>query len=109
MLASYYKAIKSISVLSMIIVFLVIILINSFNLNQPIINDIKGILCGIFVGFLFSFLLTINDIRTFILKSVSHFMTDNSYLNRLKKEELIELKDKLTIKMHGVDIVSNKE
>lgn len=83
------------------------------NLKPPqeslLLIDIKNILYGVFVGLIFSFLLSLQNIREFILKSVSNFMTDDGYLSKLEKQELERLKDKVFSVLHGVDLVSNEQ
>lgn len=79
-------------------------------LYELYLNDIKNISFGLLVGLFFSFLLAINEIRGFILKSVSSFMTGKSYLSKLSHSELREtINSAYTHLSGGIDIATNKE
>lgn len=106
----FYNNLKKLSILiSLMICYILVDIGNYFNDISNFYIDIRNLLVAILVGILFSFLFTIQSIREFILKSVSNFMTDNSYIKKLSPNELKKLKDNVIKQIHGVDIVSNKE
>lgn len=84
--------------------------INSYSKKNMYLNDLKNICFGVIVGFIFSFLLSINEIRSFLIKSISNFMSDGTYLSKLNKKELIDTINLSYSHLNGgVDISSNKE
>lgn len=84
--------------------------INKNKLNILFLNDLKNICFGIIVGLFFSFLLTIDSIRSFIIKSIANFMSDGTYLSKLNKNELVETINSAYSQLNGgVDLASNKE
>ena len=94
----------------MIIIIASLVYISSNDkLTDPLWSDVKNILGNTFVGLFFSFLISIKDIRGFLLKSASQFLTDDSYLDKLDKNELTELNIKTINKIHGIDLASDKE
>lgn len=106
----FYNAVKSATFVLMLLVFLAISIINlNFDLNNPFVSDVKGVLVGVFVGLVFSFLLAIRDVRSYILKSISHFMSDSAYLDKLNDDEIATLKEKVANRINGIDVVTNKE
>lgn len=106
----FFKSILTITLLLMLITLLILYVINiKLDNNEIWVTDLKSILTGTFVGLLFSFLLSIQSIREYLLKSISHFMSDSSYISKLKPEEKVELKNKIIQEIHGEDIVTNKE
>lgn len=106
----FYKYIKLITFVTAIAtIFLLIYLGDYINKPNVLINDIRTFILSILVGLVFSFLLTIKEIREFLLKSASIFMTDGTYLKKLSSSELKNLKESVMNEIHGTDIVSNKE
>lgn len=84
--------------------------INSYSKKNMYLNDLKNICFGVIVGLIFSFLLSINEIRSFLIKSISNFMSDGTYLSKLNKKELIDTINLSYSHLNGgVDISSNKE
>lgn len=112
-----FKSIKAITIIGMLFTFVLMLYINTYIKGLPaevtdcslFIVDFKNILIGIFVGLLFSFLFSIQTIREFLLKSVSNYMSEDGYLQKLGKEELERLKDKVFSVLHGVDLGSNEQ
>lgn len=106
----FFKSIFTITILLMIIsLFGLYVINNELDTTKPWVADFKSILTGTFVGLFFSFLLSIQSIREYLLKSISHFMSDSSYISKLKPEEKEELKNNIIKEIHGEDIVTNKE
>jgi len=84
--------------------------VKSYSKNIVYLSDLKNICFGIIVGLIFSFLLSINEIRSFLIKSISNFMSDGTYLSKLNKKELIETINLAYSNLNGgLDISSNKE
>lgn len=84
--------------------------INEIKLKIIYLNDMKSIFFGIVVGLIFSFLLTIDSIRSFIIKSIANFMSDGTYLSKLNKNELVDTINSAYSQLNGgVDLASNKE
>lgn len=112
-----FKSIATITAIGMVLSFISMLYLNMYIEAMPqeitqkglLLADVKNILIGIFVGLAFSFLFSIQTIREFILKSVSNYMADDGYLQKLGKKELERLKDKVFSVMHGVDLVSNEQ
>lgn len=107
---AFYSVLKyGTSFVSIAIVYILVDIGDYCNNLDNFYTDLRNLLLAILVGLLFSFLLTIQSIREFLLKSISNYMTDNSYIKKLSKSELRKLKEDVMNEMHGTDIVSNKE
>lgn len=84
--------------------------VKSYSKSVMYLSDLKNICFGIMVGLIFSFLLSINEIRSFLIKSISNFMSDGTYLSKLNKKELIDTINLAYSNLNGgLDISSNKE
>lgn len=106
----FYTYIKWISLISVLILVLLLDKLGGYTTHPEIlVQDLRSIIGGILVGIIFSFLLSLKSIRTFLLKSVSHFMSDDSYIDRLDITEVKRIRDKIINRIHGTDIVTNKE
>lgn len=106
----FYEYIKYISIaVAILIVYALIDIGDYFGSSSTLLADLRNMLIAILVGLLFSFLLTVKSLREYILKSISNFMTDNSYIKKLGTKELKELRENVMKAIHGVDIVSNGE
>lgn len=107
---AFYSVLKYVtSFVSIALVYVLVDIGDYCNNLDNFYTDLRNIILAILVGLLFSFLLTIQTIREFLLKSISNYMTDNSYIKKLSKSELKKLKEDVMNEMHGTDIVSNKE
>lgn len=106
----FYKYIKWISIITALLLVLIMDKLGNYTNNHNIFfQDLRNLAGAILVGMLFSFLLSIKSIRTFLLKSISHFMSDDSYIDRLDINEVKRIKGKIANRIHGTDLVSNKE
>ncbi len=107
---TFYKTISTVTIILMIAILSLLTAINkASDLSNPFYSDLKSVLIGIFIGLFFSFLLTIKEIRSYLLKSISNFMSNDAYLEKLSDDEVIKIKDKIANRINSVDVVSNKE
>lgn len=106
----FYKYIKWISIITVLVLVLIMDKLGDYtNNNNVFFQDLRNLAGAILVGMLFSFLLSIKSIRTFLLKSISHFMSDDSYIDKLDISEVKRIKGKIANRIHGTDLVTNNE
>lgn len=106
----FYKIIKYITIIvAFALIYVLVDIGDYFNNRENFITDLRNVIIAILTGLIFSFLLTIQSIREFLLKSIANYMTDNSYIKKLSQAELKKLKENVMNEIHGTDIVSNKE
>lgn len=106
----FYTHIKWLSIISVLFLILLLDKLAEYGTHTDIlIQDLRNLIIGILLGIIFSFLLSIKSIRTFLLKSISHFMSDDSYIDRLDMDEVQRIRKKIINRLHRTDIVSNKE
>jgi hypothetical protein len=106
----FYTHIKWISIIFSLFLVLLMDKIGDYTHNTNVLyQDIRNIIGAVLVGIFFSFLLSLKSIRIFLLKSVSSFMSDDSYIDRLDLKEIKRIKGKIANRLHGTDIVSNNE
>lgn len=106
----FYSALKYITIaISFGLVYALVDIGDYFNDHEAFFTDLRNVMIALLTGLIFSFLLTIQTIREFLLKSIANYMTDNSYIKKLSSFELKKLKENVMNEIHGTDIVSNKE
>jgi len=106
----FYTALKYITFsITVGLVYVLVDIGDYFNNHEAFYTDIRNVIIALLTGLFFSFLLTIQTIREFLLKSIANYMTDNSYIKKLSPFEQKKLKENVMNEIHGTDIVSNKE